>query len=128
MQGRTRREFDLPSKARSQLVHRSDQPPFQHPQHRRQIMAPPQYLPTMFELMIEASNLRNKDKLREITKKMTEPQQDPAQDMQQQIVMAAEQAKIEKTQSETAENMAQTQSIMAGIEMNAFQTGAQLAA
>lgn len=91
-------------------------------------MAPPQYLPTMFELMIEASNLRNKDKLREITKKMSQPQQDPAQEMQQQMFMAAEQAKIEKTQSETAENMAQTQSIMAGIEMNAFQTGAQIAA
>lgn len=91
-------------------------------------MAPPQYLATMFELMIEASNLRNKDKLREITKKMTEPQQDPAQEMQQQVVMAAEQAKIEKTQSETDENVAQIQAILAGIEMNAFTAGAQLAA
>lgn len=91
-------------------------------------MAPPQYLPVMFELMIEASNLRNKDKLREITKKLTQPQQDPAQDMQQQLLMADAQAKIEKTQSETAENIAQAQSIMANIEMNAFQTGTQLAA
>ncbi len=91
-------------------------------------MAPPQYLPTMFELMVEASNLRNKDKLREITQKMTQPQEDPAQEMQMQAAMAEMQAKVEKMQSETAENMAQTQAIMADIEMKAFTTGAQLAA
>lgn len=86
-------------------------------------MAPPQYLPTMFELMIEASNLRNKDKLREITKKMSEPQQDPMAEPMQQLAMAGAQAEVEKTQSEAAKNMAQAEATTAGIQLDAMKMG-----
>lgn len=86
-------------------------------------MTPPQYLPVMFEMLVEASNLRNKDKLREIMEQF-KSQPDPMQEMQQ----AGVQAGIEETQSKTAKNMADAQATMAGIEMQAFQTGAQLAA
>lgn len=86
-------------------------------------MAPPQYLPTMFELMIEASNLRNKDKLREITKKMSEPQQDPMAEPMQQLAMAGAQAQVEKTQSEAAKNMAQAEATTAGIQLDAMKMG-----
>lgn len=86
-------------------------------------MAPPQYLPTMFELMIEASNLRNKDKLREITKKMSEPQQDLMAEPMQQLQMAGAQAQVEKTQSEAAKNMAQAEATTAGIQLDAMKMG-----
>ena len=86
-------------------------------------MAPPQYLPTMFELMIEASNLRNKDKLREITKKMSEPQQDPMAEPMQQLAMAGAQAQVEKTQSEAAKNMAQAEATTAGVQLDAMKMG-----
>jgi Glucosamine-6-phosphate isomerases/6-phosphogluconolactonase len=91
-------------------------------------MAPPEYLPTMFELMIEASNLRNKDKLREITKKLSQPQEDPMAAPMQELQMAGAQAEVEKTQSETAKNMATAQATLADVEMNALQTGMQMAA
>ena len=86
-------------------------------------MAPPQYLPTMFELMIEASNLRNKGKLREITKKLSEPQQDPMAEPMQQLQMAGAQAEVEKTQSEAAKNMAQAQATTAGVQLDAMKMG-----
>lgn len=86
-------------------------------------MAPPQYLPTMFELMIEASNLRNKGKLREITKKLSEPQQDPMAESMQQLQMAGAQAEVEKTQSEAAKNMAQAQATTAGVQLDAMKMG-----
>lgn len=86
-------------------------------------MAPPQYLPTMFELMIEASNLRNKGKLREITKKLSEPQQDPMAEPMQQLQMAGAQAQVEKTQSEAAKNMAQAQATTAGVQLDAMKMG-----
>jgi hypothetical protein len=86
-------------------------------------MAPPQYLGTMFELMIEASNLRNKDKLREITKKLAEPQQDPMAEPMQQLQMAGAQAQVEKTQSEAAKNMAQAQATTAGVQLDAMKMG-----
>jgi hypothetical protein len=86
-------------------------------------MAPRQYLPTMFELMIEASNLRNKGKLREITKKLSEPQQDPMAEPMQQLQMAGAQAQVEKTQSEAAKNMAQAQATTAGVQLDAMKMG-----
>jgi len=89
-------------------------------------MAPPQYLPTMFELMIEASNLRNKDKLREITKKLSQP--DPSQEPMQQLQMEGAQAEVEKTQSETAKNMATAQATVANVQIDAMQAGMGMAA
>lgn len=88
-------------------------------------MAPPQYIPTMFEMLIEASNLRNKDKLREIAQKMSQP--DPAQqEMQQQMQQVQADgavAEVEKTKSETAKNLATAQATSAGIELDALQAG-----
>jgi hypothetical protein len=49
-----------------------------------------------------------------------------AQQMQQQAMalqMAGEQAKVEKTQSETAENIAQTEAIGARLQLDALKTG-----
>lgn len=87
-------------------------------------MAPPQYMPTMFEMLVEASNLRNKDKLREIAQKMSAPQQpDPAQEAMQQLQLAGAQAGVEKTQSETAKNMATAEATQASIAMDAMQAG-----
>lgn len=87
-------------------------------------MAPPQYIPTMFEMLVEASNLRNKDKLREIAQKMSAPQQpDPAQQAMQQLQLAGAQAEVEKTQSEAAKNMATAQATQASIAVDAMQAG-----
>jgi Glucosamine-6-phosphate isomerases/6-phosphogluconolactonase len=91
-------------------------------------MAPPQYLPTMFELMIEASNLRNKDKLREITKKLSEPQQDPMQEPMQQLQFADAQATVEEKQSKTALNYAKVEEVSVGAQLDAMQTGVSMSA
>jgi hypothetical protein len=89
-------------------------------------MTPPQYLPAMWEMMIEASSLRNKDKLREIIGKMNS-QPDPMQEMQKQLAIEGGKAEIEKTQSEAAKNMATAQATMAGIQRDDFTAGASLA-
>lgn len=93
-------------------------------------MAPPQYLPTMFELMVEASNLRNKDKLREIMEqaKQAMSQPDPAQEQMKQIAIAGEAAKVAETESKTAKNVADAQATVAGSQISAFQAGASAAA
>ena len=93
-------------------------------------MTPPQYLPVMWELMIEASSLRNKDKLREIIEQMKN-QPDPMQEVQgqmAQVQMAGEMAKVEKTQSETAENYAQIEQMQTKQQIDAFNTGMGIAA
>jgi hypothetical protein len=86
-------------------------------------MAPPQYVPTLFEMMVEASNLRNKDKLREILQAAQQQGPSPADQLQ----LAAGQADVEKTQSETARNMADAQATLAGIEVDAMAAGQQVA-
>jgi hypothetical protein len=89
-------------------------------------LAPPQYIPTMFEMLVEASNLRNKDKLREIMEQMkAPPQPDPMQEAAMQMQMVGAQAEVEKTQSETAKNMATAQATIAGIATDAMQAGYQ---
>lgn len=93
-------------------------------------MTPPQYLPVMWELMIEASSLRNKDKLREIIEQMKN-QPDPMQEVQgqmAQVQMASEMAKVEKTQSETAENYAQIEQMQTKQQIDAFNAGMGIAA
>lgn len=100
------------------------------------IQARPDRGPQLIKLMVEASSLRDKDKLREI---LDDPQPDPQQQemaqmmqaMQAQLAqleLANKQAEVEKTQSETAENVAQTQQIMANIQLDALKTGAGIAA
>lgn len=90
-------------------------------------MAPPQFIPTMFEMLVEASNLRNKDKLRQVLEQMNQGP-DPAQQAAMQLQMAGEKAKIEETQSKTAKNYADVQSQGVRTQLEAFQTGAQVAA
>ena len=84
-------------------------------------MTPPQYLPTMFELMVEASSLRNKDKLREIMDKAKQPPQEP--DPMQQMQMDGIMASLEKTKSEIAKNYAQADAITANVQIDAMQVG-----
>lgn len=84
-------------------------------------MAPPQYIPAMFEMLIEASNLRNKDKLREIAEQMKAP--DPMQEQMGQMQMAGAQAEIEKTQSETAKNLATAEATQVKSMTDSIQAG-----
>lgn len=87
-------------------------------------MTPPQYQPVMWEMMIEASDFRNKDKLMEVVKKMQEPQQqDPMAEQMKQLSLMGANAEVEKTQSETAKNIAQAQAIPVDTEIDAFQAG-----
>lgn len=96
--------------------------------------ARPDKAPQFVQLMIEASSLRDKDKLRELLEEAApDPQQQQMaqmmqamQAMQAQLELAAKQAEVEKTQSEAAENVAQTQAILARTELDAFKTGAGL--
>lgn len=64
--------------------------------------------PLMLEFLVQASQLRDKDKLLELLQQM---QSGPSPEQQQamQIQMAGEVAQVEKTQSETAKNYAQAQ-------------------
>jgi hypothetical protein len=87
--------------------------------------APPQYIPTMFSMLIEASTLRNKDKLREIGEQMTQQGPDPMQQRAQMIALAGEQAKVEETQSKTVKNMADAQATAANVQISALTAGQQ---
>lgn len=71
------------------------------------------------DVLIEASSLRNKDRLLEMLKQGPSPEQ-----MQMaQLQMADAAAKVEKTQSETAENYAQIANMQAKAQLDAFNTG-----
>lgn len=94
-------------------------------------LAPQQYMPAMFEMLIEASNLRNKDKLRQIMEQMKQGPAPEEQQMQQAAVtleMQDKQADIEKKASETAENYAQIQQMSQRAVIDAFSSGAKVAA
>ena len=90
-------------------------------------MAPPQYLPTMFELMVEASNLRNKDKLREIMDQAKKAAPDPMQEQMKQITVAGETAKVAETQSKTAKNYADAEATQTRSVTDSFGAGMQVA-
>lgn len=90
-------------------------------------MAPQQYIPTLFAMLVEASNLRDKDKLRQLLEQMQQGP-DPAQQAAMQLQMEGEQAKIEETQSKTAKNYADIQATGVQTQIDAFRTGAQIAA
>lgn len=86
--------------------------------------APQPYIPTMFRLMIEASSLRNKDKLLKVADQMEQPQQpDPMQEQIGQLQLAGAQAELEKTQSEAAKNMATAQATQVKSMTDAVQAG-----
>lgn len=91
-------------------------------------LAPPQYIPTMFEMLIEASNLRNKDKLREIADQMKQPQADPAQQAMQQLQVAGAQAEVENTQADTQKKLAEAQATQVRSVTDSFSAGISTAA
>jgi hypothetical protein len=74
-------------------------------------------------VLFENSAFRNKDKVLEALKKPADPQVMQLQQAQQQLAMAAAQAEVEKTQSETAENTVNAQAKMAGIQLDAIRAG-----
>lgn len=82
------------------------------------------------DVLIEASALRNKDKLLERMQQGPSPEQQAMQQAAMQLQMAGEEAQVEKTKSETAKNLAtaqqtQAETMMAGVQMG-MQTGAAL--
>lgn len=89
--------------------------------------APQPYIPVMFRLMIEASSLRNKDKLLKVAEQLEQPQQDPMAEPMQQLQLAGAQAEVEKTQSETAKNLATAEATQAKLALDGFQAGFQAA-
>lgn len=76
------------------------------------------------DVLIEASSLRNKDRLLEMLKQGPSPEQQQIA----QIQMAGEAAKVAKTESETAENYAQIANMQNKQQMEAFNMGAGVAA
>lgn len=79
-------------------------------------------LPIPPDVLIEASSLRNKEKLLEMMR-----QPNPMQDMQGQMAMEAGQAKIAETQSKAAKNMADAEATQAQTALSAMQAGMQVA-
>lgn len=71
------------------------------------------------DVLIEASSIRNKDKLLEMMKQGPSPEQQQGQ----QVQMAEMVAKVEKLQSETAENYAQIDAMAAKTQTDAMKTG-----
>lgn len=71
------------------------------------------------DVLIEASSIRNKDKLLEMMKQGPSPEQQQGQ----QVQMAEMVAKVEKLQSETAENYAQIDAMAAKTQTDAMQAG-----
>jgi hypothetical protein len=65
--------------------------------------------PQVLKLLIEASQLRNKDKLLEMLEQGPSPEQVQQEQRQRQIMEAGAIAGVEKTKSEAARNMAQAQ-------------------
>lgn len=72
--------------------------------------APPNLQPILWRMLLEASQLRNKDKVIEMMDQPPPPEQVEMQQKQQQIAEAGAVAEIEKTKSETVENLASAQS------------------
>jgi hypothetical protein len=85
--------------------------------------------PKVIEVLIKASNLRDKQQLIDI---LDESQQQAAQNPMQQLQMAGAQAQVENTQADTHEkqsktmlNAAKAQATGAGVAIDAFQAGTQ---
>jgi len=92
-------------------------------------VTPPQFMPVLFELMVEAMpDLKNKDRLREIIEQIKNQPPDPAQEQMKMIALAGQQAEVEKTQSETEENRADAMATLAKVQLDAFSAGASVAA
>jgi hypothetical protein len=62
--------------------------------------------PPVLEMLVQASSLRDKDKLIEIIQGLGQQPPDPAAEQAKQIALAGEAAKVEETQSKTVKNLA----------------------
>lgn len=94
--------------------------------------APEQLRPLFFELLVRNSALREKEEVLEALKQPPDPQQQQMAQLMQalqaqlaQLEVAGKQAEIEKTQSETVENLADAESTQAKTALDAFKTGAE---
>jgi hypothetical protein len=90
--------------------------------------APPNIQPVLWETLIRNSAFRDKDKVLEVLASPPDPMMQQMQAMQMQMAAQAAQADIEKTKSETVENLAQAEAIGAKTQLDAFRTGAGIAA
>lgn len=84
-------------------------------------------LPPQFAIaLVQASQLRDKGKIIET---LEQSLQGPPPEQQQlmQLELAGKQAEVEKTQSETAENLAQAEATQARVQIDAFEAGARAA-
>jgi hypothetical protein len=89
--------------------------------------APPNIQPILWEALFANSAFREKDKVIQALNAPPPPEALQMQAMQQQMMMASAQAELEKTQSETAENIAQAQATMVNAQVKAFEAGARAA-
>jgi hypothetical protein len=80
--------------------------------------------PKVLEMLIKASQLRDKDALVELLQQAQQGP-DPMQQKAAEVQLAGEAAKVEETQSKTAKNMADAEATQAGIAMDAWSTGQQ---
>lgn len=85
--------------------------------------------PKVLQMIVEASQLRDKDKLIDLIEQAN--QQDPMADMMKQLQAvlaqleaAQKQADVEKTKSETVENYVNAEAKQASTEIEAFKAGA----
>jgi hypothetical protein len=85
-------------------------------------------IPIPPKLLIEASSLRDKEKLLQELEQPPDPQMVQFQQMMQQLQAMLAQAEVRKTESEAIENEAQAQAITVGAQVQAFQAGAQVGA
>jgi len=81
--------------------------------------APPQLQPVLWKALFKNSAFRDKD---EVIKAMEQPPA-PEQAMMQEVQMAGAKAEVEKTQSETAKNMAQAGKMEADAMLSGYSAG-----
>jgi hypothetical protein len=84
--------------------------------------------PKVLEMVVRASQLREKDALIELLQEAQKQGPSPEQQQATQIQLAGEAAKVDETVSKTELNQAKTEETFAGIGMQAFQTGQQMGA
>jgi hypothetical protein len=87
--------------------------------------APPNIQPILWEALFANSAFRDKDKVIQALTAPLPPEAQQVAAMQQQLMMASAQAELEKTQSETAENIAQAQATVVNAQVKAFEAGAR---
>ncbi len=90
--------------------------------------APPNIQPILWEALFANSAFREKDKVLEALRQGPDPQQLAMQQAAQQLAIAGQQAEVEKTKSESVENMANAQATVANAETKAFEAGAKAVA